>query len=415
MSEVQVFTGKFYYENGFQDLTIDVTDGVISKIRKFQKGEYGIPIEGAVFPGFVDVHVHFRDPGETDKEDFKSGSMSAAFGGTTTVFDMPNNSIPITDYKQYDRKKSIVRGRSYVDYGLYSLYDGTNRHMLANESPAFKVFMGESTNSNGFDGDYLMDSFFQTTEKPILFHTELASCLEAHRKKEELNTLADHDANRPPECEGKAMEILSKIRAKRKIAGHVSDWDNTGVLDSGTSKEMTPHHMLLDYSMPLGAYGKVNPPLRDPFITRKNLQAFLDGKVDILSSDHAPHTERDKEDLTHSKSGIIGVETRIPLMLALAQKKILPLDVLVNSGSKNPSLIYGLSKGQIKLGYHADFVSVKFSNMERLNEARLHSKTSITPFNGFQVIFPDSVFVRGQEVISKRELVEEPRGEIIES
>lgn len=414
MSDQQIFTGKFYYENELQDLTIEVTDGVISQISKFRKGQYGITLQGAIFPGFVDVHVHFRDPGETEKEDFKSGSMSAAFGGTTTVFDMPNNSIPIRDYKEYDRKKSVVHGRSYVDYGLYSMYDGTNKYLLANQSPAFKVFMGESTNSNGFNGDYLTDSFLNTMEKPILFHTELASCLDEHRQQEELRTLSDHDANRPPACEKEAMTILSKLKAKTRIAGHVSDWDNTSALDPGAFKEMTPHHMLLDYSMPLGTYGKVNPPLREPSIARRNFQAFLDGKVDILSSDHAPHTERDKEDMNHAKSGMIGVETRVPLMLALVQKKILPLNVLVNSGALNPSVTYGLFKGQIKLGYHADFVAVHFSNMEKLNEDRLHSKTPITPFNGFQVVFPDSVYIRGQVVISEGEIVDEPQGEIIE-
>ncbi len=414
MTDISIFTGKFYYENEFQDLTVEVRDGIISSISKFHKGQYGKMLEGAILPGFVDVHVHFRDPGETEKEDFKSGSMSAAFGGTTAVFDMPNNIIPIRDYVQYDRKKSVANGRSYVDYGLYTLYDGTNEFIMANESPAVKVFMGESTNSSGFKGDYSTDKVLNSIEKPVLFHSELASCLEKHKTQSEVMRLADHEANRPSQCEREALEIISHLGCKNKIAGHISNWDNTQDIQGDMKKEMTPHHMLLDYSMPLGPYGKVNPPLREPGVAHKNLQAFLDGKVDILSSDHAPHTERDKEDLNSAKSGIIGVETRIPLMLALVQKKILPLEVLVNSGARNPATTYKIPKGQIKIGFHADFISVKFSNSEKLNESKLHSKSPITPFNQFQVIFPDAVYIRGEEVISGRELVDEPRGSVIE-
>ena len=165
--------------------------------------------------------------------------------------------------------------------------------------------------------------------------------------------------------------------------------------------------------MQLGAYGKVNPPLRERAVMEKTREAYLGGKFDLLSSDHAPHLEKDKESIQFGKSGIIGVETRIPLMLALIQKKILSLDTLLMTGAVRPAEIFGLKKGKIEKGYSADFVSVNFSDVEKLNENKLHSKLTISPFNGFDVVFPRNVYLGGEKVISNREIIEDCLGKII--
>lgn len=408
------FSGRFFYNGEFQDLIIETEEGIIKKISKQKKGTYGKELEGAILPGFVDVHVHFRDPGETEKEDFKSGSLAAVHGGTTTVFDMPNNIVPIRDYEQYYRKRDVIRGRSYVDYGLYSLYDGFNGNLIAKESPSIKIFMGGSTNSIGFRGEYLTDAFLNNCEKPVLFHSELQKCLDTYREKETVS-LRDHCENRPSKCELEAIKIISNLNTGKKIVGHISDTNNLGILGEKARKEITPHHMLLNHEMDIGALGKVNPPLRDKKIAEGNLQAFLDGKIDILSSDHAPHLESDKESVQFGKSGIIGVETRIPLMLSLVQSKILPLEKLVDKGAKVPAEVYGINKGQIKIGFSADFISVKFSNVQRLTERMLHSKNTMTPFQGFNVVFPESVYLHGEEIVANGEIVDECRGKIIES
>ena len=194
--EEKIFSGKFYYLGSFQELFVYIRDGIITDIRKFEKSVKSERIDGAVLPGFMDAHVHFRDPGETEKEDFYTGSMSSVFGGTTTVLDMPNNIIPIRDYNQFDRKKAVVKGRSFSDYGFYSLYDGTNGDVISKESIGLKIFMGESTNSTTFTGDYEKDHFLESYKRPVVFHGEAAECLRKNSGRE-VKTLLDHDLSRP--------------------------------------------------------------------------------------------------------------------------------------------------------------------------------------------------------------------------
>ncbi|MCL4345766.1 MAG: dihydroorotase [Candidatus Thermoplasmatota archaeon] len=403
------YTGNFYRNGSFEELTVYVSNGIINDVRKFRKGEKSVLLEGAVLPGFTDIHVHFRDPGETEKEDFITGSTAAAYGGTTTVFDMPNNIIPITDYERFSRKKAVIEGRSYVDYGLYSMYDGTNGNIVSGESSAIKIFMGGSTNSKGATLDYENDSFLREWPKNIVFHGELDECLKENNI-EEITSLKLHDLSRPSVCEKEAMRMIMKVRNKNKIVAHLSDWNNLSEKDATTNIEMTPHHMLLNYSMNIGSLGKVNPPIRSAQIMRGNLQSFLDGKIDLLSSDHAPHREEDKEEFEFAKSGIPGVETRIPLMLALVSRKILPLSILVKTGAENPAEKFRIMKGKIEKGYYADFVCVKFSDISRINEERLHSKNPRTPFNGFEAVFPHRVIMKGEDLIDGRDIIEERRG-----
>ncbi len=412
MTETAVFSGKFYMDGNFEDLTIEVEDGIITNIYKFRKGIPSKRVEHAILPGFTDIHVHFRDPGETEKEDFVSGSMSSVFGGTTTVFDMPNNAIPITDYNRFDSKKASIKGRSYADYGLYSMYTGKNANIISEESAALKIYMGGSTNSKGAEINYENDSFLENFKKMIVFHGEMQECLNMGALPE-IHTLQEHSLSRGIECERESAQIIGKMKSGNMVMAHVSDWDNVHNLENRFATEMTPHHMLLHTEMNLGAWGKVNPPIRDRSIMELNRQAFLDGKVDILSSDHAPHTEYDKESIEYGKAGIIGVETRIPLMLALVYKKILSLETLVRTGAVNPAERAGIKKGIIQKGYAADFCAVKFSDMKRINQERLHSKNPFSPFHGFDAIFPQDVFVGGEQVISQGDLVEARTGKYL--
>ena len=412
MSENTFFSGRFYRNGNFEELLIEIQDGIIADISKFRKGVSSTRIEDAVLPGFMDIHVHFRDPGETEKEDFTTGSMSAVYGGTTTVFDMPNNRIPITDYNRYDEKKAAIKGRSYADYGLYSMYTGKNSSVISGESSALKIYMGGSTNSSGADIDYEHDTFLGENPRLVVLHGEMEDCLITNSSFPAM-TLKDHDMLRNSRCEAEAVTNIMKMKTKNIVMAHVSNWENIPEGKINFHTEMTPHHMLLNTGMNLGAWAKVNPPIRDRDTMEKNRQAYLDGKVDILSSDHAPHTEYEKESVEHGKSGIIGVETRIPLMLALVQKKILPLETLVQTGAIGPAERMGIKKGKIEVGYAADFCSVRLSSMKRINQERLHSKNPFSPFDGFDAVFPSNVYVGGIEVISSGELVESRSGKYI--
>ena len=406
-----VYSGKFYYRGDFTQLMIGVEDGKISKIARLITGQKVVELDGSVFPASTDIHVHFRDPGETEKEDFETGSMSALFGGTTTVFDMPNNSIPIIDYDSYRNKLAAVRNRSYVDFGLYSLFNGRNSDLLDSESAGFKVFLGGSTNSVVMN-DYIERDMenIRSADKPAIFHAEDQGCLDAHKMEEK--TLQDHDRARPEECEEKAVENVSRYAIPKSIVAHVS---STGSLEKFTGKltEVTPHHLLLNDEMDLGSWGKVNPPLRSRDTQSRLFQNYLNGRFSVISSDHAPHLEEDKGDFHYAKSGIIGVETRVPLLLSLVRRKILPLAVFMRTAIETPPGLFGLRKGKIEPGYAADFISVDFASEGRINQEKLHSKVPVSPFNGRYAVFPSSVVLSGEVVVENRELIMDRLGRYI--
>lgn len=396
--------GKFYYQGKYQELNVRISDGKITGIKKFVKGSK-VELEGAIFPAATDTHVHLRDPGETRKEDFSTGTLSAAYGGTTTVLDMPNNIIPVDNYQVYERKLESVRGRSFVDFGLYSMFNGTNANLIHPDSWALKVYMGGSTNTAGMP-QIIDASFSKIAElhKPVVFHAEDQQCLDSFHREE--MTLKDHNLARPSQCEAVALQNLSGFSLEKKIAAHVSDSSNLKYLTGpGIHAEITPHHMLLNDEMDFGSYGKVNPPLREPAVQRNNLEAYLSGKYALVSSDHAPHTEEEKEEFEFSSSGIIGVETRVPLLLALVSKKILEPEIFYRTAILNPARIFNINKGEIREGSYADFFNVKFSSLKRLDQSKLHSKNPISPFNGMDVVFPENVMMRGDFIIENGEII----------
>ena len=125
MENELVLSGRFYYQGKFQELMVGVQSGVVTEIRKSITGDRVVKIEGGILPASTDTHVHFRDPGETDKEDFPSGSMSAVYGGTTTVVDMPNNIVPITDYERFENKLSSIKEEATATTAFIPCTTGT--------------------------------------------------------------------------------------------------------------------------------------------------------------------------------------------------------------------------------------------------------------------------------------------------
>ncbi|MCL4306854.1 MAG: dihydroorotase [Candidatus Thermoplasmatota archaeon] len=413
MSYDAIYSGRFYFRDEFRELEVAVSDGVISHIGKAITGAPVTKLEGAVIPAGTDIHVHFRDPGETDKEDFSTGSLSAVYGGTTTVYDMPNNLVPVSDYSVFQDKLSSVSSRSYCDFGLYSLYNGKNADLLSPSSSGIKIFLGGSTNSTAVeqvsDNDLkILDSM----NVPVVFHGEDAACLKANFIPEE-HSLMDHDRARPEQCELTSAEVISRLPLKKKIMAHISTPESLPKLKGKAMAEVTPHHILLNNEMELGSWGKVNPPLRSRDTQRKLMDSYFRGSFDILSSDHAPHTEHEKEEFFQASAGIIGVETRIPLMLALVANKTIPFNLVYRTAIANPAAAMGIRKGMIQLGYFADFMAVRFSEGTRVNQDRLHSKTPISPFNGFQAVFPHSVVMHGEVILERNEFVGDRNGKFV--
>ncbi|MEM3675461.1 MAG: dihydroorotase [Thermoplasmataceae archaeon] len=408
-----IFEGRFFYNGALQDIEVAVSSGTITAIGRDLRSARKIKLDGAVIPAGIDPHVHFRDPGETWKEDFKSGTLAALYGGTTTILDMPNNIQPITDYSRFDNKLSAVKGKALCDFGLYSMFNGQDTRLIDKRSIGLKVYLGSSTNVGAESTSFLRNaSKLEEFSRPVVFHGEDAECLRIHRMETE-NNLFDHDNSRPIQCEIEAAGMISGLNISRKVMAHVSSSSSLDLLNQTTLSEVTPHHLLLNNSMDLGPWGKCNPPLRSVEEQRNLLQAYLDGRITYVGSDHAPHTEEEKEVFEQAPSGIAGVETRVPLLLALFTRKILPLNRLVETVSTAPARVFNIRKGLIQEGYKFDVITFHPSEERRINQDRLHSLCPISPFQDFPAIFPSDVFISGSKVIENGELLEGYHGEFL--
>lgn len=404
-----VYEGRFLRNGRFADLEVAVSGGSIEKIGKNLQAHRRMKLEGAVIPAGTDTHVHFRDPWETEKEDFSTGSLSALYGGTTTVFDMPNNRLPVTDYDIYERKLKALKKRSFVDFGLFSMFTGKNAEIIDPESSAVKIFLGGSTNSIEIDSiSNEQSGLLNALNVPVVFHAEDGACISGQTIPS--RDLKTHNLSRPEKCESAAIDSVVNFQLERKVITHLTLESRLSDLKGKVVTEVTPHHLLLNEGFESNPYRKVNPPLRSRESQEKLLESYLGGRIDIVSSDHAPHTEYDKESFEFGKSGIIGVETRIPVLLSLVSRKILDLNVLVRTACEAPARLMGVKKGVIDPGYSADFIAVRFSDHRKLRDRYLHSKNPQSPFEGMEVVFPHSVIMRGEPVLYDNEAVDDRSG-----
>ena len=394
-----VIEGKFYIDGELKETSVGIEDGKIVTIGRLVRGEdERIDLGGKlILPGFVDPHVHFREPGLTQKEDFASGTLSALFGGVTGIVDMPDTKPPSCDYRTLMEKKSQIRGRAYVDYGLFAaLTPDADIEKMAPVAAGFKLFMGSTTGNILMNDDdeisYLMGDIARSG-KVLSVHAEDDSMI--GRSTENDNW--DHLKNRPLEAEHNAVRRLSRYKGMRINICHVTDAGTAEMARScGFTTEVTMHHMLFAAEDVSGTEYKVNPPIRDRRTRDALVKAVLEGKVHMFGSDHAPHTQAEKmQDYPSAPGGMIGVETTVPMLVDWAAKGRFPLDLLVRMGSENPAKLFGFNKGRIAVGYDADFAAFDIHSPVRISADDLHSKAGHTAYEGMDAVFPDTVILRG--------------------
>ncbi len=389
--------GRIYYRGEVIEAALEIEEGKIKKVKKYIPGARRL--RGIIFPAASDIHVHFREPGYEHKEDFYTGTMSAAFGGVTFIMDMPNTNPPVGDLEIFQEKLRLVAQKANVDFSLYFLLN-EKADELKNHNGAFKLYMGETTGAQA--------SEIRSVDAFVSVHAELEECI----RKESVD-LKDHDAARPESCEVQAVkELLGK--GKFHIA-HVSSIDTVDMCKiGGFTCEVTPHHLFLHRDMPLGSYGKVNPPLRARWMSQKLWEELLNGRIDIVASDHAPHTIEEKEDeFPYAPSGIPEVETYVPIFLYLMKIGKIPLQRMVEVLMERPAELVGVKKGKIDVGYDADIIAVEMSEVKKIKSERLHYKCGWSPYEGFAAIFPHTVLLRGEEIIEEYEFVGERSGRFV--
>lgn len=385
---------------------IGIEDGKIVELKKTLKGEKNLDFgENLILPAGVDIHVHFRDPGLTHKEDFFTGTVSAAYGGVSCVFDMPNTIPPINTVKTFKEKFNSIKKKACIDFSLYANGLSNEIEKLAKLCAGFKIYLYEIESD-----EQLKEKLNQIKDrdKLILLHAEDKNFIKDGKPK----NLSEYCAARPNECEYSAIQkILGSDKNLKIHLCHVSAKESIDLLkklkSAKVTSEVTPHHLMLNSDSAIGALGKVNPPLRMREDSEALWNALKNGFIDIVASDHAPHTLNEKKDFSEALSGVPGVETTFPLLLYNMKKEVISLSKTVEVFCEKPAEIFGLKKGKIQLGYDADFIVVDLKQERRIKSENLHSKCMWTPFENFTAIFPSYTFVRGMPVIEEFEFAGE--------
>jgi len=389
-----------------------------------------------VLPGAIDVHVHFRDPGYFDKEDFFSGTAAAACGGVTTIFDMPNTIPPTGTAEVLAAKHEMAASKACVDYGLYGLLgEDTIEHVPALVEGGvigFKLYMGNTFGKIPSPSTGAMLEAFEVvapTGKRISLHAETNSIMERRQERLTLAGRRDplaHIASRPAVVAVEAVSraaILAEWTGARIHILHISSAEELRPLREAKARgvditgETCPHYLLLstdDYHR-FGGIIRVNPPVREPRNREPLWAALADGTIDIIATDHAPHTpeEKTRNDIWAVDCGFPGVETQMPLMLTEVNHGRMSICDYVRKSSFNPAKIFGLypRKGAIALGADADLAIVDLSRAQTLDDSALHSRSKISPFNGRRVQgLPLHTLVRGRFIMKDRVLLDGVQG-----
>jgi len=421
------------YEGRLQDLALCIIDGRIADILRTAPSESGSGEvhrirEGIVLPGIVDTHVHMRDPGLTSKEDFGTGTASAAFGGVTCVLDMPNTKPPTIDAASLQDKYEAASTKAHIDHGFYiAISDRTDVEMVtallmdrrsAVRPAALKAFLGESTGSLRFGDTGALARwapFLTGTGTVVAVHAEDEDQFATVRTPEtDKGVLEWHARRRADVAEAssvrKALASLGPAANRLHILHISSAAGLAAAQGSKATIEVTPHHLFLDIDeckegLEMEALCKVNPPIRGKDDKAALWRAVLDGRVRTIGSDHAPHLLAEKEEGARSPSGVPGVETMGPLVLKAVKDRRLPLERAVELLSMGPARRFSLSaKGGIRIGMDADLIEIDTSSERRIRAEDLHSRCGWTPYEGMRGIFPTRVYSRGELVVENDSL-----------
>ncbi|MDO5815531.1 MAG: dihydroorotase family protein [Methanobrevibacter sp.] len=399
---------------------IKVEEGKISDISKTPlKGDETTDVKGNyVLPGFIDPHIHFRDPGLTQKEDFKTGSLAAANGGFTTVIDMPNT-IPKTDtYKALKEKIKIAEAKSVVNFELQvgpNTLDEMKKMMELNPI-SVKVFMDLQTDKSLERIFHDLSILKETSNYNglVATHCEKKSVVERETQKlkeKKENEAIDYTYGRPVQSEDESVRQAIELARANNLRLHICHLSSSKSLSMAKSAsksmpvswEFTPHHLLLDNSA-YDIYGtliKTNPPLRPPESSVKITD--LD-EQSIIGTDHAPHTMEDKtKGVWTSSPGIPNLETVVPLLLTEVNNGKLDLNLIPKIFSENAAKVYGLeNKGKIEIGYDADFTVIDLKKEGKFNIETFKTKAEYSPFDGWKYTGePIMTIVNGKTVINK--------------
>lgn len=413
---------------------VGVRDGRVARIGDLAHGSAGETLDAAglhVLPGVIDTQVHFREPGLEWKEDLQTGGRAAVLGGVTAVFEMPNTEPATTTAEALADKLHRAKGRMDCDHAFYVGGTHENAHALGELERlpgccGVKVFMGASTGSLLVPDDPGVADILKHVTRRAAFHSEDEYRLAERRPLARTGDWTSHpevrDAQSAIQCTERLVSIARRL-GKRIHVLHVTTAEEMAYLREHkdvASVETTPQHLTLagpEAYERLKGYAQMNPPIRD---ARHRAALWADGiaggVVDILGSDHAPHTAEEKaRPYPASPSGMPGVQTLVAVMLDHVAAGRLSLERFVDLTSAGPQRVFGLAdKGRLAEGWHGDLTIVDLKARRTLRHADMATRAGWTPYDGLEVTgAPVTTVIRGRVVMRDGEVAAPALGEPI--
>jgi dihydroorotase len=416
--------GALVNQDGEGVRDVGLRDGRIAEIGDLSRADAGERVDCRglhILPGVIDTQVHFREPGLAHKEDLESGSRSAVLGGVTAVFEMPNTTPLTTGEAELADKVARGTGRMHCDFAFW--VGGT--HENASDLGALerlpgaagvKVFMGSSTGSLLVADDDGVAAVLSHTRRRAAFHSEDEERLNARKHLRVTGDPSSHPVWRDEETALRSTQRLLRIaREKRALIHvlHVTTAEEIALLSQHkdlASVEVTPNHLTLDdeaYKR-IGTLAQMNPPVRAARHRAALWEGLRQGVVDVIGSDHAPHTLEEKaQPYPNSPSGMTGVQTLVPLLLDAVNAGKLTLARFIDLTSAGPLRLFGMAgKGRVARGYDADLTIVDLKRRQTITNQWIASRVGWTPFDGMTVTgWPVGTYVRGAKVMWEGELV----------
>jgi len=427
--DVVLHGGALVNQDGVAERDIGVIDEKIAEIGQLSNFDAAEKINCRglhILPGVIDTQVHFREPGMPHKEDLESGSRSAVLGGVTAVFEMPNTDPLTSTPEALADKVRRGRNRMHCDFAFWVGGTHENARSLAElerlpGAAGVKVFMGSSTGSLLIADDAGIAEVLSHTRRRVAFHSEDEDRLIERKHLRRDGDPSSHPIWRDVETAVKSTRRLIKIAQDKGALIHVlhvtteEEIELLAQCKDIASVEVTPHHLTMDETdyQRIGALAQMNPPVRSARHREALWRGVTQGIVDVIGSDHAPHTLEEKaQPYPHSPSGMTGVQTIVPLLLDHMNAGRVSLERLVDLTSAGPARLFGIAqKGRVAVGYDADLTIVDLKRRETIRNSWIGSRVGWTPYDGKTVNgWPIGTVVRGRKVMWEGELVTQSVG-----
>ncbi len=425
--------GTVVNQDGEGQRDLAISGGRIAAIGDLSAAHAGESVDCSglhILPGVIDTQVHFREPGLEHKEDLESGSRSAVMGGVTAVFEMPNTNPLTTSAETLADKVKRGRHRMHCDFAFFvggtrdNVRDLPELERLPGAA-GIKVFMGSSTGSLLLEDDGGVRDVLAAISRRASFHSE-----DEFRLRERQGERIPADPRSHPVWRDEIAALtcterlirLARETGKRVHVLHITTREEIAFLADHkdvASVEVTPHHLTMhapECYERLGTRAQMNPPVRGAEHRAALWDGIAQGIVDVLGSDHAPHTLEEKaKPYPQSPSGMTGVQTLVPLMLDHVNAGRLSLARFVDLSSAGPARLFGIArKGRIAVGYDADLTVVDLKRRETITNKWTAAKSGWTPYDGVTVTgWPVGTYVRGRRVMWENELVTPAQGEAV--